>query len=501
MMAGVRLHFLGATRTVTGSQYLLETDRARVVIDCGMFQGSPHDVIRNRVPFAYEPGVIDALLLTHAHLDHCGLIPHLAASGFRKPIYATKGSVDLTRLVLLDSAKLQEEFARGHQRFAERNPDRAAVEDEATTVELAAAANEDPAAATREASPAAITGLRAPLYTVDDTNAALALFQGIDYGAELQIAPGITATFLDAGHILGSAIIRVRVIEGDHERTIVFSGDLGRPGTPIIREPTPVTTADYLLIESTYGGRTHEPQAEAIRLLGEAVRLTGDAKGVLLVPSFAIGRTQEIVYELNRLLGAGTIPRLPLYLDSPMAQKASDVYRAYPDYFDDNARALVARNDAPIDYPDAVVTSSAKESLAIEQAARPLMVVASNGMITGGRIVQHVKALVGDPAMTLLFVGYQGDGTLGAHLQQGATRVRIDSQDLEVHCQVRSISGFSAHADEPELLAWLGNFTKKPRTTFIVHGDPAAQAAFEPKVRALGFSTAIPSWRETVELA
>ena len=231
------------------------------------------------------------------------------------------------------------------------------------------------------------------------------------------------------------------------------------------------------------------------------MKLTGDAKGVLLMPSFAIGRTQEIVYELDRLLSAGTIPHLPLYLDSPMAQKASDVYRAYLDYFDENARALVTRHEPPIDYPDAIEANSQKESLAIEQAARPLMVVASNGMITGGRIVQHVKALVADPAMTLLFVGYQGDGTLGAQLQQGAKQIRIDGQDLEVHCQVRSISGFSAHADEPELLGWLGNFTKKPRTTFIVHGDPAAQAAFEPKVRALGFATAVPSWRDTVEMA
>src|SRR5256885_2764174 len=389
MMAEMRLHFLGATRTVTGSQYLLETDRARVLIDCGMFQGSPNDVIRNRVPFAYSPNEVDALLLTHAHLDHCGLIPHVGASGFRKPIYATKGTVDLTRLVLLDSAKLQEEFAQSHQRFARRNPDRAAVEDEATMAELAAAAKQDPAAATRDAAPAATTELRAPLYTVDDTNAALALFQGIDYGAELQVAPGITATFLDAGHILGSAIIRVRVADGTQERVIVFSGDLGRPGSPIIRDPTPVTTADYLLIESTYGGKTHEPQEEAIRLLGEAVKLTGDAKGVLLVPSFAIRPTQEIVYQPNPLLRAGTIPHLPLYLDSPMATKASDVYRAHLDYFDEGARALVARNDDLLDYPNAVVTSSAKDSLAIEQAARPLMVVASNGMITGGRIVQH----------------------------------------------------------------------------------------------------------------
>src|SRR5206468_80007 len=198
----------------------------------------------------------------------------------------------------------------------------------------------------------------------------------------------------------------------DQERTIVFSGDLGRPGSPIIRDPTPVTAADWLLIESTYGGKTHEPQEEAIRLLGEAVKLTANAKGVLLMPSFAIGRTQEIVYQLDRLVGAGTIPHVPLYLDSPMAQQASDVYRAYPDYFDEETRALLARNDAPIDYPGAYVTRSVQDSQAIETAPRPLMVVASNGMITGGRIVQHVKALVGDPGMTLLFVGYQGEGTL-----------------------------------------------------------------------------------------
>src|SRR5205809_6565347 len=207
----MQLSFLGGATTVTGSQYLFDTGDARVLIDCGMFQGSPNETVRNRLPFAYDPGEVDALLLTHAHLDHCGLIPHLAASGFKGAIYATKGSVDLTRLVLLDSAKLQEEFAQRGQRFARKNPDRAAVEDEETMAELAAASKEDPAAATRNAPPAAITALREPLYTVDQTNAALGLFRGIDYGVDLQVAPGITATYLDAGHILGSAIIRVRV--------------------------------------------------------------------------------------------------------------------------------------------------------------------------------------------------------------------------------------------------------------------------------------------------
>jgi metallo-beta-lactamase family protein len=441
------------------------------------------------------------VLLTHAHLDHCGLLPHLGALGLRAPVFATRGTADLARLVLLDSAKLQEEFAASHQRFARRHPDRALAEDRAAAAELAAATDEDAERATREAAPEALTYLREPLYRTADAEAALARIRPVEYGQETEVAPGVTATFLDAGHILGSAIIRVVARDDRGATTIVFSGDLGRPGTPIIRDPTPVRETDHLLVESTYGGRTHEPQEEAIRLLGEAVTATGQARGVLLVPSFAIGRTQEIVYELDRLLDAGRIPRLPLYLDSPMAAGASDIYRRHAEYFDEETRGLLTSGGTPLDYPDAHAVTDAAASHALDTAApRPFIVVAANGMITGGRIVQHVKALIEDPAMTLLFVGYQGEGTLGARLQQGARTARIDDQELAVRCQVRSISGFSAHADEPELLAWLRGFSRAPRCTYIVHGDPAAQAAFEPKVRALGFPTKVPSWRETVEL-
>src|SRR5256886_6900183 len=243
--ARMRLHFLGAARTVTGSQYLLETDRARVLVDCGMFQGSPHDVLRNRVPLAYEPATIDALLLTHAHLDHCGLIPHVSALGFKGPVYATRGTVELTRLVLLDSAKLQEEFAASHQRFAKKHPDRAAVEDRAAAAEIAAATDEDAEVATRTAPPEAVTYLREPLYTTPNATAALGQFKGLDYGVETEIAPGVTATFLDAGHILGSAIIRVRARDAGGDRTIVFSADLGRPNTPITPDPRPGRTGAY----------------------------------------------------------------------------------------------------------------------------------------------------------------------------------------------------------------------------------------------------------------
>ncbi len=531
------LQFLGAATTVTGSQFLLTTGQARILIDCGMFQGSPNEAIRNRVPLAYDPREIDAILLTHAHLDHCGLIPHVVTEGFRGPIFATKGTVELATLVLQDSGKLQEEFVKRETRWEQRHPDRAAQEDREEERELEAAialaehgaaggagehvattiepngndvAIQDPEAALRAAPPHVEVDLDEPLYTQGEAMAALPLFRGINYDEELDVAPGIHATFLDAGHILGSAIIRLRVADAPDgpERTVVFSGDLGRCGTPIIRDPTVLTDADYLFVESTYGGREHEPQDEAVRILAETVRIVAEHDGVLLVPSFAIGRTQEVVWQLDRLLSEGKIPGLPLYLDSPMASKASDVYRHHADYFDTQTRQLLLDEETPLDYPHQVVTTDAAQSQAITRAPRPYMIVASNGMLTGGRVVGHLRELIDDPSAVILFVGYQGEGTLGAHLQSGARTVRIDGQQRAVRCQVRSISGFSAHADESELLEWVGNFTSGkrpgdagfPKRVFIVHGDPDAQKAIEPKIRALGLDTLVPYWRQRVSL-
>jgi metallo-beta-lactamase family protein len=319
------------------------------------------------------------------------------------------------------------------------------------------------------------------------------------------VAPGVRATFRDAGHILGSAIIELDVEEGSGPpRRLVFSGDLGRPGTPIICDPTAIDDgADYVIMESTYGGREHEPAAEAIRLLAEIVRETASHRGVLLIPAFAIGRTQEIVWHLDRLLTAGQIPHLPLYLDSPMASLASDIYHRYPGYYDEDTFALLQAGETPLDFPGAQVTTSPEASRAIQQAPRPLIIVASSGMLTGGRVVFHLRELIDDPDALLLFVGYQGEGTLGAHLQAGARRVHLDGAEREVRCQIRSISGFSAHADESELLDWLGRLaggTRKPRTVFLVHGDPEALDALEPKVRAMGLSPYRPAWREEVDL-
>lgn len=261
--------------------------------------------------------------------------------------------------------------------------------------------------------------------------------------------------------------------------------------------------ADYVLVESTYGGREHEPEQEAVRLLADAVRAVAGHSGVLLIPSFAIGRTQEVVWTLDRLLGDGSIPHVPLYLDSPMASRASDIYRAFPGYYDDETRRLLEAGETPLDYPGARVTRRARESRAISAAPRPMMIVASNGMLTGGRVLHHLRELVDDPRAMLLFVGYQGEGTLGAHLQSGVKQVRIDGAWREVRCQVRSIGGFSAHADESEVLEWLAHFARadrRPRNVFLVHGDPGAKVALEGKVRALGLTTHRPRWREEVEL-
>ncbi len=547
----MQLHFLGGATTVTGSQYLLETGQARILIDCGMFQGSPNESIRNRVPFAFDPAGLDAVLLTHAHLDHCGLLPLLVKEGYAGPIHATAGTIELATLVLLDSGKLHEEFAKREARWERRHPERVAEderkEEAAYEAALTLAAAEDgppePAVTAEGSDPALATGehvpttvepvapptwprdpeadLRAqpphlaidldePLYTAHDAELTLSHFRPVRYGAETEVATGVWATFVDAGHILGSAIIRLRiqVQPGGEERIIVFSGDLGRPGTPILRDPTPMSGADYVLVESTYGGREHEPEGEAIRVLAETIRMVGDAGGVLLVPSFAIGRTQEVVWELDRLIERGEIPLLPLYLDSPMASKASDIYRHHPDDYDEETAKLLRDGASPLDYPKQFIVNNMKESQAIARAPRPYMIVASNGMLTGGRVVGHLRNLIDDPKATILFVGYQGEGTLGAHLQAGVKEVRLDGQVRRVRCQVRSISGFSAHADEGELLEWLGHFIAGkrpgdpgyPRRVFLVHGDPEAQVAMEPKVRDLGFATRVPHWHERVTL-
>jgi metallo-beta-lactamase family protein len=565
----MEIHFLGAANTVTGSQFLLTTDRAKLLIDCGMFQGSPHEVVRNRVPLDYDPATLDAIILTHAHLDHCGLIPLIVTEGFNGPIYATRGTIELAAVVLLDSGKLQEEFAKRHDHWAARNPEKAAREDQMDDAaiqaqeQIADQADEAPPVGATTGAPIgphagditpdghviasgldelalrdeqglgtrmgfppfgtsnhgpAVAGsplrpmmvLEEPIYGQAQAEASLTRFRPTDYEKPLEVAPGITATFHDAGHILGSSIVELHIEAQKNvpARTLVFSGDLGRVGVPILRDPAILARADYVFIESTYGGREHEPQEASLIQLAEAVKDVADEKGVLLIPSFAIGRTQEVVWALKHLLDAGRIPGLKLFLDSPMASKASAIYREHTDYYDAEALALLNKGEAPMGYPGAKETPLAGQSEAIARARRPYIVVASNGMLTGGRVLNHLRSLIGDTRAMILFVGYQGVGTLGARLQAGLKTARFDGQEFGVRCAVRSIDGFSAHADEHGLLAWLSNFVAGrkpgdpgvPRRVFIVHGEPDAQAAIQPKIEALGLPAMAPHWHQTVIL-
>lgn len=500
MSSPITLQFLGAAGCVTGSQFLVTAGETRVLVDCGMFQGSPEETERNHLPFAFEPGSLDALLVTHAHLDHCGRIPALVKAGYAGPIHATRATADLAEIVLRDSAKLQVEFAeRWNRRHAEDPGASEAVaretDDESLPDRL------------RRAAPEGRTETRVPLYDEGDVDATMRQMRGCDYGDEVPVANGITAVFHDAGHILGSAIIELRVAVGDLRRTIVFSGDLGRDESPILRDPAPLSHADHVVVESTYGNREHAPHDEAIEELVRAITEVADDRGVLLVPAFAIGRTQDVIWVLDQLVREGRVPRVPLYLDSPMASKATQVYHDHPEVYDEETAALLRSGESPIEYPGQTFTDSVEESKSIRHAKRPIMVVAASGMLTGGRIMHHLKDFLPDPACTLLFIGYQGEGTLGRHIQDGATSARIDGQQIEIRCRVRSISGFSAHADQHELEAWLARFaladggSERPRKVFVVHGDPDAADAFAARIRdELHMEAHVARHREVVSL-
>lgn len=493
----ISIQFLGAAGCVTGSQFLVTAGDHRVLVDCGMFQGSPEEVARNRMPFAFETDALDALLLTHAHLDHCGRTPALVRAGFGGPIHATHATVDLAEIVLRDSAKLQVEFT---ERWNRRQARKVEAQSEATVEETD---DETLPERMRSAAPEGRTDTREPLYDERDVESTVSQMRSYDYGTEVQVAEGFTAVFHDAGHILGSAIIELRVTDGAESRTIVFSGDLGRDESPILRDPTPITHADHVVVESTYGNREHAPHDEAIEELVTAITEVASDEGVLLVPAFAIGRTQEVIWVLDHLVREKRIPRIPLYLDSPMASRATSVYHDHPETYDDETAALLRSGDSPLEYPGQQFTDSVEDSKAIRYAKRPIMVVAASGMLTGGRIMHHLKDFLPDPKCTLLFIGYQGEGTLGRHLQDGGKTARIDGQEIDVRCRVRVISGFSAHADQHELEAWLAHFAAdaKPKTIFIVHGDPDAAEAFAGRIRSdLGMEAHIPKHRETVSL-
>jgi metallo-beta-lactamase family protein len=500
----ITLRFLGAAGGVTGSQFLLTMGEQRVLVDCGLFQGGMEEIARNRMAFSYAADDVHAVLLTHAHNDHVGRLPALVKAGYRGPVFATDATTDLAEIVLADSARLQ---AHAAERWKRHHPEEAAAiaaESEAGATETEMAATADHA----ERPPHMRTESHTPLFSEDDVRRTMSLVKPVAYESATPIVPGVEAAFHDAGHILGSAIIELRVRDDDGtETTIVFSGDLGRPDTPILRDPTPLSHADTVIVESTYGDREHAPGEQAVAELEAVVNEVARSGGVLLIPAFAIGRTQELVWVLDDLVRRGRVPRLPLFIDSPMACEASDVYLRHPEGYDAETLALLQSGDSPLIYPGQACTTSVEASKAIVGSPRPFLLVAASGMLTGGRILHHLKDLLPDPKATLLFIGYQGEGTLGRHLQNGGKEARIDGATWPVRCAVRSISGFSAHADQAELDAWIGHFGRaaqtdgRPRAVYVTHGEPDAASAFAARIgRDLGVTAQVPALGETVTL-
>ncbi|HEY7737893.1 MAG TPA: MBL fold metallo-hydrolase [Candidatus Limnocylindria bacterium] len=506
----ISLRFLGAAGGVTGSQYLLSVGQRRVLVDCGLFQGGMEEIARNRMAFSYGSRDVDAVLLTHAHNDHIGRLPALVRAGYRHPVFTTDATADLAEIVLTDSAHLQMYAA---ERWKKHHPEEAAVkaaaqasggESEATATETEMAAT-----AAKVPKPAPMhTESHTPLFDVDDVQRTIDLVRPVAYQGPVTVTEGVEATFYDAGHILGSAIIELRVRDhGGEEMTIVFSGDLGRPDTPILRDPTPLTHADAVIVESTYGDREHPDASQAIAELTAVVNEVAARGGVLLIPAFAIGRTQHVVWLLDDLVRKGAIAHLPLFIDSPMACEANDVYLRHPEGYDAETLALLQSGDSPLVYPGQACTTSVEASKAIVGSPRPFILVSASGMLTGGRILHHLKDLLPDPATTLLFIGYQGEGTLGRYLADGGKEAHIDGKTWPVRCRVQTISGLSAHADETELDTWIGHFGTasqadgKPRAVYVTHGEPDAAAAFAARIgRNLGVQAVVPALGESVTL-
>jgi metallo-beta-lactamase family protein len=460
------LRFLGATGTVTGSKFLLERDGVRVLVDCGLYQGLKALRLRNWDPLPLDPSTIQHVVLTHAHIDHSGYLPRLFGIGFHGGVHATPATVDLLRILLTDAGHLQEEEAAYHNVRGTSRHARAL-----------------------------------PLYTADDGTRAAARVASLEYGKTLAIAHGCSLAFARAGHILGAAAARLEVaVGGGGSRSVVFSGDVGRYGAPILPDPAPIGDADYVVVESTYGDRRHDP-APVGDHLQRVVRDAVDREGAIVVPAFAVGRTQDLLYHLSALEREGRIPRIPIYVDSPMAIDATAIYCAHPEQFDDEMRAMVRGGASPLAAGRFRITRTPAESRAINAVSGPVIIISASGMATGGRVLHHLRRRLPDPATTVLLAGYQAIGTRGRDLQEGARTVRIFGEDVAVRATVETMQGLSAHADADGLMRWLRTARRPPRRLFVVHGEPAPSAALAARVRAeLGWDVAVPAYEDRVAI-
>lgn len=451
-----KLTFAGAAGTVTGSRYLLDSGKRRVLVDCGLFQGYKQLRLRNRAHFPIAPARIHSVVLSHAHLDHSGYLPALVRDGFRGPIYATEATAELCEILLRDSAHLQEDEAE----YANRH-------------------------GTSKHSPAE------PLYTMRDAERAIAQFRTVPFASRFDLGDDLSCELLPAGHLLGAAI--VRLVRGG--RTLVYSGDLGRPADTVMRAPQRIDAADTLICESTYGDRKHAGEDPGEQI-ARAVRETAADGGTLLIPSFAIGRAQTVMLALYRLKQRGEIPDLPVFLDSPMAIDATGIYRKYRAMH----RLSVAETRGMCSVARLVRT--ADESKALARLHMPSVIISASGMATGGRVLHHLKRIAPDPRNRILFVGYQAGGTRGAHLVAGAREVKIHGEWHEVRAGVEQIDSYSAHADADELMGWLGAIGKPPRQVFLCHGEPEAADALRQRIEEkLGWPARVPEHMEKVEIA
>lgn len=465
----MKLHFLGANRQVTGSRYCLDAAGSQTMIDCGLFQERAFED-RNWNPSPIAPDQIDAMLLTHVHIDHSGLIPRLVREGFRGPIYATRASAALAEVVLRDAAKIQGEDVEYKVRRHEREGRR---------------------------------GKYPPrvLYNDQDVTAALELFRVVAYGEPVAVHDSLTVTFHDAGHVLGSAMLQCDVQENNKSIRILFSGDIGQWNKPIIRDPSLLDDADYVVMESTYGDRDHEKAGDVETQLEQVVNETVARGGNIVIPTFAVERAQELMFYISRLVHAHRIPTLKVFLDSPMAVDVTEIYRGLGDFFDADTLAMMAENRPPLRFPGLTLCRSVKESKAINEYRKPSIIMASAGMCTAGRIKHHLRQNLGNPASTILFVGYQAQGTLGRQILEKAPFVRIHGADHKVRAQVRQIYGFSGHADRSGLLRWIGNLKRAPRRIFLTHGEETAARKLAQEIRSRwNWTVEIPNYNDVAEL-
>ena len=474
----MKITFLGATRTVTGSNFLVEGAGKKFLVDCGMWQGKAEQEMENSQEFEFNPSEIDFMLLTHAHIDHSGRIPKLYNEGFRNKVYAHKATCDLCILMLPDSGHIQETEVEWKNKKRKRK-------------------GEEPIE---------------PIYTAEDALRCLEIFEPVQYDQIIEITPEIHVRFNDAGHMLGSSIIEVWVKEGNKETKTVFTGDIGNNDIPLLSPPTMIEDTDFLVMESTYGSRLHMRNDEKAQIFLNVVSETLDNGGTVVIPSFAVGRTQEILYEINKLKDEygdeeefrrkyKTIMKAPVYVDSPLAISATEVFRENMELFDEDTKEEIMRGDNPLEFPGLKFTKTADESKALNEDQTPSIIISASGMCEVGRIKHHLKHNLWNPKSTILFVGYQAPGTLGYNIVNGARTVKIFGEEIAVNARIEYIEGYSGHADQELLMNCIYSYIKKPKHIFLVHGEPESQDVLADKIEEdAKIGVTIPEFGETYEL-